>query len=380
MLLENEPYPADVRVRSEALALTGAGYRVKVICPRRRGQPRRETVHGVEVERYWCPEAGGSPASLAIEYLIANLQLHARGLRELCRGARVLHLHNPPDTLFGLAWVARALGRKVVFDHHDLAPELFAVKFGRRLGPLRWLVGSLEVLSLRSATHVIAANESHRDVAVGRGRVRPTSVTVVRNGPPAGSVSDTPPAGGALSEPRLVFVGAMAPQDGVEELADVLFELERRHRLRASLVAVGDGPSRPGLQRRGVELGVADRIRLPGRVEPEEVPGVLADADICLDPAPCNALNHASTMVKVAEYLAAGRPLVAYRLRETQRTVGDAALLADCGDRDGFVERVSRLAADGALRLDLAARGRQRVRALTWEHSREALVTAYAQL
>jgi glycosyltransferase involved in cell wall biosynthesis len=380
MLLENQPYPADVRVRSEAATLSQQGYEIKVIAPRGPGEAARERVGGVSVSRYRLPRDRGGVLGLLFEYLVANVQLHMRALVELGRGLQVLHIHNPPDTLFLIAWAARSIGTQVVFDHHDLAPELFATKFGARPRIAVLALRAFERLTLRSASHVLAANESHREIAMLRGGVSEAAITVVRNGPPAGVMGRADVRPGRLSEPRLVFVGSMATQDGVTELGQIVAELEQRHGLRARLTAVGDGPSRAALAIRCRELGIEDRVHLTGRVAPEQVPALLSEADICLDPAPCNELNHRSTMVKVAEYLASGRPMVAYRLRETVRTAGDAALLADCGDRAQFVDHVALLAGDEQLRSALAQGGLQRARSLTWEHSERALMQAYAQL
>src|SRR5947209_9930173 len=133
MLLENNTYPEDVRVRAEAESLVLAGHTVRVIAPRGNDQPRVERVRGVEVHRFWSV-AGASVSSLLLEYVLSALALHVMAIRELLRGATVLHLHNPPDILFPAALVARLLGRKVVFDHHDLFPELVSAKFGP--GPL----------------------------------------------------------------------------------------------------------------------------------------------------------------------------------------------------------------------------------------------------
>jgi glycosyltransferase involved in cell wall biosynthesis len=380
MLLENQPYPADVRVRSEAEALWRWGYQVKVIAPRAPGQPGSEWIEGVEVSRYRLPPEYAGATGQVAEYLVANLQLYLRALGDLLRGARVLHLHNPPDTLFPVAWAARLMGARVVFDHHDLAPELFAAKFGDRPRIALRVLRFMERRTMRSASHVLAANESHREVAVNRGGVSPAAVTVVRNGPRLATMGDSPPRPGFLREPRLIFVGSMAVQDGVEELADVVWELEQRYGICAQLTAVGEGPSRAVLASRCRQLGIAWRVRFTGRVTPERVPALLAAADICLDPAPCNPLNHCSTMVKVAEYLAAGRPVVAYRLHETVHTASDVALLAACGNRSEFVAHVARLATDGCLREDLGRHGRERARELAWEQSEQALITAYAQL
>src|SRR5262249_53040515 len=154
MLLENNPYPQDVRVRSEAESLAAAGHRVTVVAPREPGQPRRELVGGVRVRRFRLPETPANPLGFVLEYAIANANLYLAGALELLRGATVLHLHNPPDTLFGVAFLARLLGRQVVFDHHDLAPELFEAKFGA--SPVGGVLRAFERLTFATATMVVS--------------------------------------------------------------------------------------------------------------------------------------------------------------------------------------------------------------------------------
>jgi glycosyltransferase involved in cell wall biosynthesis len=369
MLLENNPYPQDVRVRSEAQSLVAAGHSVEVIAPRLKGQPAKESVDGVVVRRYRATGATGRGlAALLLEYSVAMVALHAGAIRALARGATVLHIHNPPDTLFLAGGIYRLAGRRVVFDHHDLSPELVAVKFGRP--------------ALVASTHVLAANESHAAIAMTRGHKQPTEVTVVRNGPPASwtrlPLSIRP---GRLSPVRLAYVGAIAQQDGVEALADILVLLrDRTPSVAALLTVIGDGDGRPGLEAALRRLGVADAVTLTGWVEGHRVPQLLQDADVCVDPAPGTVLNEHSTMIKLAEYLALGKPVVAFDLLETRRTVADAAMLVAVGDTGAFADRIAKLAETPELRLDLARRARARAAELTWEHSETALLRAYAGL
>lgn len=159
MLLENNVYPQDVRVRSEAESLVKAGHQVTVVAPRGAGQPRRDRVGGVVVRRFTLPHTPASALGFMLEYAVANAQLYLAGAWQLVRGAEVIHLHKPPDTLFGVGLLARSLGRHVVFHHHDLTPELFEAKFGR--SPVSALLRLLERLTFRCATLVIAPNDSH---------------------------------------------------------------------------------------------------------------------------------------------------------------------------------------------------------------------------
>jgi glycosyltransferase involved in cell wall biosynthesis len=380
MLLENNSYPGDVRVRREAESLARAGHQVCVIAPRGPGQACRETVAGVRVARYRLPRTPPTPVGFVGEYLIAGLQLHVRGTAELLRGASILHLHNPPDTLFVLAAFARAVRRQVVYDQHDLVPELFRVKFGE--SRLVALLEFMERATFGLASLVIAPNESHRAVAIGRGRVPASRVTVVRNGPPADwlarSANGRP---GTLSDPQLVFIGSMESQDGVDTLPDLLRELAERHNLpNARLTMIGDGSRRQAIVRAFATGGTIDRITFTGQVEHDEVLRLLRRADICVDPAERNDLNDRSTMVKIAEYMAAGKPIVAHRLTETEFTAAQAALYSPSNDAAGLATQVARLAREPELRAELGRVGLERARALTWERSEEALLDAYRRL
>jgi glycosyltransferase involved in cell wall biosynthesis len=379
MLLENNPYPQDVRVRSEAQSLAAAGYQVEVVAPRSAGQAARERVHGVDVRRFRAFDGTGHGlAGLLLEYLVAIVALHGAAIRAYVRGATVLHIHNPPDTLFLAGAMFRLGGRRVVFDHHDLGPELVAVKFRR---PALIAVARIsERLTFAAATHVLAANESHATIARERGHMEPGEVTVVRNGPPASwtrlPLTVRP---GRLSPIRLTYMGAVAEQDGVVTLAEVLARLrDRTPPVPALLTVVGDGDGRPSLEAALRRLGLAESVTFTGWVEAERVTDFLADADVCVDPAPGTALNERSTMIKLAEYLALGKPVVAFDLLETRRTVAGAAMLAPEGDVDAFADRIARLAEDPELRSGLAQRARERAGELTWEHSETALLSAYA--
>jgi glycosyltransferase involved in cell wall biosynthesis len=380
MLLENNPYPDDVRVRCEAESLVQAGHAVCVSAPRAPGQVRREVIRGVEVRRFRAPAGTNGARSLLAEYVVANMALHAAAVRELARGASVVHLHNPPDTLFIAGLLARALGRRVVFDHHDLFPELVMTRLHSRAWTA--IARAAERATFATAHVVLAANASHAEIARSRGAKATSDVRIVRNGPAAAAVQGTPSVrAGRLADPRLVYLGEIADQDGVELLGAVLARLRGVHRLEgARLTVVGDGPARPHVEAGIAAAGVADRVCFTGRVEPHRVWEHLRAADICVDPAPPGELNDRSTMVKIAEYLAAGKPVVAFALPETARTAGDAALLVKGGDPAELADVIALLAEDHDQRRELAHRAVQRVRGLTWEHSARELLAAYERL
>ena len=380
MLLENFPYPDDPRVSREARALVAAGHEVTVIAPRAPGQPRREIVAGVRVRRFWLPTTGSSATGVLAEYLVAVCALHLAAIGQLARGATVLHLHNPPDLLFPAGLLARALGRRVVFDHHDLFPELVEEKVGR--GPAVRAARLAERATFGVSTQVLAANESHARVARERGKLPPERVTVVRNGPPRDSIVDAVTLRpGVLEDPELIYVGMLASQDGVLALAELLASVQRDHGLPgARLTVVGDGEERAALESAFAAAGVAASARVTGWVPAEVVRERLAVADICVDPSPPTNLNHQSTMIKIGEYLAAGKPVVAYELIETSRTAGGAARLVVPGDLHAMASAVAELAVDPEAREELAVAALERAPALAWERSVEALLDVYGRL
>jgi glycosyltransferase involved in cell wall biosynthesis len=379
MLLENNPYPQDIRVRQEAESLVAAGHSVEVIAPRGIGQPARERVNGVEVRRFRAFDPSRQNAlSVIREYLVAVIALHLAAIRALLRGSTVLHLHNPPDVLFPAGALFRLAGRRVVFDHHDLGPELAKVRFGRDL--LVRIARLSERLTFAVASHVLAANASHAEIALERGGKGAQDVTVVRNGPRrAWTHVPIKVRPGRLETLRLAYLGTIADQDGLEEMAEVLAILrDTVPELKVTLTVVGDGDGRSEFEDAVARRGVADQVSITGWVPLEQVPSLLADADICVDPAPATELNVRSTMIKVAEYLALGKPVVAYDLLETRRTVNDAAVLVTPGDTAGFAHELALLADDGARRARMAQRARERAMALTWDKSESALLAAYA--
>jgi glycosyltransferase involved in cell wall biosynthesis len=376
MLLENFTYPQDTRVRNEAECLACAGHAITVLAPRGEGQLARERIAGVEVRRYRTVWAGRSTRSYLTEYAIAHAQLLGGSLRALLGGARILHFHGPPDTLALIGSLAQAGGARVVYDMHDSAPELFAAKFGSSpaLRPLR----AAQDAAIRWADEVIVTNETQRELVASGGKASGKSVTIVRNGPRIAEFPEPPaPRAGSLTTPELVYVGTLDVQDGVLALAELMCTASLSG---ARLTIVGDGAAREALAARCHELGVGDRVTFTGRVAHERVAALTAAADICVDPAPGTELNHGSTMIKIAEYMACGRPTVAYELRETRRTAGDCALYAPCGDIVAFAEQIQALAQGPEQRLQLGEMARTRAMKLTWDRSEQALLGVYAAL
>ena len=386
ILVENNSVPADRRVWAIATALSRAGWEVVVVGPQ--GLPASdrasfEVREGIDLHRYEPHAASGGLGGYVREYcsaLWSTWRLVRRLTRE--RPFDAVHVCNPPDFLVAAAWPARRAGARVVFDHHDLSPELFQSRFE---GRHRWLQrGTLTVerASLARADIVLATNESYRDVVCERSGKRREDVFVVRNGPDLRRFAPVAPDPALKRDKPLLlgYVGLMAAQDGVDHALHALALLRgRREDWRA--IFGGEGDVREDMIRLSEELGLADLVEFPGWLENDQIVRLLSTCDVCLSPEPPSPLNEVSTMIKIAEYMAMGRPIVSYRLRESAITAGDAASYAEPGDVASFAERLDELLGDPARREAMGRIGRERVaRELSWEHSERTLLGAYERL
>lgn len=385
-LVENLPLPFDRRVWLEMNALRDVGFEVAGISPAGRGYlPGRHIVDGIRLYRYVLPPTGGGFWPHVREYavaLAATLRWAWTAWHE--RRFQFIHACNPPDLFFLVGWLFRPFGVRFVFDQHDLVPEIFRVQYGesRRLGYR--IMRALEWLTLRSATHVIATNETLRDVAIARGRLDPVTVTVVRTGPDAARLHPVDPDPALRGGHRYLvcYVGVMGIQDGVElALKAARHVLADEGEPDTLFAFVGDGDDAPRLRRLAAEYGIADRVLFTGRVPDEDLRRWLSSADVCLSPDPANGFNEMHTMNKTMEYMAMGRPVVAFDLQETRVSGGDAALYAPSNDVRAFANSIVRLLRDPDLRQRLGEAGLRRIEEeLSWEHSHVPLVDAYARL
>ena len=299
-------------------------------------------------------------------------------------GFDVIHAHNPPDTLFVVGAVHKLFGKKFVFDHHDLSPELYRSRFQTTSSFVSGVLGVLERMSLRLADVAIATNESYRAIDIERNHVDPKRVFIVRNGPNLKRVKLVEPDQALKSNGRAVFgyVGAMNPQDGVDYLLRALRYLAcDLGRTDFYCVLVGDGDSLDDLKSLAVDLGIADRVLFTGFISDEEMLRYLSTADICLDPNPSSPLNDVSTWIKVMEYMALAKPVVSFDLKETRISAADAALYATPNDEAAFARAIVRLMDDPVKRRDMGDYGRARViNDLSWHVTSRNLLAAYAFL
>ena len=384
MLVENLSVPRDRRVWQEALALDAAGLEVVVVCPQgeARDTASHEQIEGIEIHRYRARPAQNGALGYVREYVSAFREIR-RLVRRLARERRfdVVHAANPPDFLLLTALALKRRGARFVFDVHDLSPELYESRYGRR-GLVHRALAALERISFRLADVVIATNESYRRIAETRGRKPAADVFVVRNDPDLLRFDRAEPDDELRQgKPHLLcYVGMMGLQDGLDHALRALAALRGRRDDWHALF-LGDGDALPEMRRLAGELGLDDVVTFGGFVGHDEVRRALASADVCISPEPSSPLNDVSTLVKIGEYMAMARPVVAYDLPETRATAGDAALYAEPGDHAALAANIDLLLSDPVQREALGQRGRQRVeQGLSWSSSVRALYAAYDRL
>lgn len=383
IVVENLPVPIDRRVWCEAQALRDAGYIVSVICPmgKLRFTEPYELLDGVHIYRHRAWEAK-SLLGYLLEYTFAlTAELYLTLKVFATHRFTVLHACNPPDTIFLIGLLLRPLGVRFIFDHHDLAPELFEAKFGDKGRLLCALTRLAEKCSFRLADASIATNDSFKEIATTRGGKRPDRVFVVRNCPDLKTLTPGP------SRPELkggrsflvVYVGFMGKQDGLDLLIDSIEDIvKRQNRHDTHFAIVGGGTILPELREMVSSKGLDSFVDFTGQIAHEEVVTYLSNADIGVAPDPKTVMNDNSTMIKLFEYMAFGLPAVLFDLKEGRRVAGPAALYATPNDPVDFARHIGSLLDNADLRQRLGAYGRAQIHErLNWDNEKLLLLRAY---
>jgi glycosyltransferase involved in cell wall biosynthesis len=383
IVVENLTVPLDRRVWQEATALTRAGHTVSVICPTGGTyQARRETIDGIEIFRHPLPIEADRALGYVAEYAIAlfwQLLLSFKVKAQV--GFDVIQACNPPDTIFILAGFWRFIsGTRFVFDHHDINPELYEAKFGRR-GRLYDILVWLEKMTFRLADVSLATNESYRQIALTRGGMSEDRVFIVRSTPDLSRFERREPSPSLRNGRRIVagYVGVMGAQDGVDNLIHAMADIVRgRGRDDIQCVLVGRGTEVPKLKQLAHDLGLENHVTFTGYLSPDDFLQAVSTFDLGVVPDPNNPFNDKCSMNKVFEYMSLGIPLVGFDLTETIRSAGESALYASGNDPKELARLMLELADDAALRTRLAETGAKRARTiLDWRIEEASLLAAY---
>lgn len=382
IIVENLPLPFDRRVWQEARTLVAAGARVSVICPTGKGYEKRyERIEGVDIYRHPLPlDADGALGYLA-EYGAALFWETVLAWRIFLRGGLdIIQGCNPPDLIFLVALPFRLFGVKFIFDHHDINPELYEAKFNKR--GLFWRAMCLfEWLTFKTATVSIATNESYRAIAMERGGMAADRVFVVRSGPDLNRLKRVPPDDRWRNGRRFLvgYVGVMGDQEGIDLLIEAARNIVFDHgRSDVQFCLVGGGPSLARMQALAESQGLAPYMTFTGRAPDADLFGVLSTMDVGVNPDRVNVMNDKSTMNKIMEYMALGKPMVQFDVTEGRFSAQEASLYARANDAADMAAKILALLDDSAARERMGTFGRARVEnELSWTHQIGTLINAY---
>lgn len=385
IIVENLPVPFDTRVWQEATTLAENGYEVSVICPKGKGfDSDYEYLKGVHIHRHDLPTEGNGALGYAREYFCAlreEIRLARKIYKE--RGFHVIHGCNPPDDIYMVARQFRNKGVDYVFDHHDICPELFEAKFGKKSGLLYKSQLWLERQTYKHCAFAFVTNESYKQIAISRGGMSEDKVFVLRSGPKLERLRITPAKPEIKRGKRFMvgYLGVIGQQEGIEYMlkaAQYIKEQLRRDDIFWGIV--GGGPHLEALRSQSHEMGLDDILEFTGRVSDEVLLDYLNTADVCVNSDEYNAMNDKSTMNKILEYMALGKPIVQFDLTEGRYSAQEASLYAEPNNAIDMANKIIHLLDHPEERHRMSEYGRKRiVNELSWEHTSRALLEGYDQ-
>ncbi len=382
IIVENQSVPFDPRVWKEALSLHSNGYEVTILCPRREGSAQGyQVIDGIRIYRHPMPKEGNTPTGYLLEYsYVLFWEFLYTWWIYIRHGFHVIQGCNPPDDIFLIALPFKLLGVKYIFDNHDAGPELYLSKYDKK-GLFYKVLLWLEKQSYRFSDVVMGTNVSYRDLAITRGGLASEDVFVVRNGPNLETLK-TAPANPALKHGKsylVGYVGHMSIQDGLDILLDVALHIKNLGRRDIHFTCIGGGPELARLRKRTQDMNLSGMVNFTGIIPDEELLEMLSTADVCVNPdKPCQ-MNDISTMIKIMEYMALGKPIVQFDSKEGRFSANEASLYADKEDPvNDFANKILWLLEKPDERRRMGEFGRRRVEEeLAWKYSVQNLLAAY---
>lgn len=383
IIVENLPVPFDTRVWQEATTLVENGYGVSVICPKGKGYDREyECINGVHIYRHDLPTEGNGAIGYAREYYVAlreEYRLAKHIYKE--RGFHVIHGCNPPDNIYMVAKKFRKYGVDYVFDHHDICPELFEAKFGKASGVLYKSQLWLEKHTYKNCVFAFVTNESYKRIAMERGGMKEEDVFVLRSGPKLERLKIQAPNEKIKRGRKFMigYLGVIGQQEGIEymlEAADYIKNTIKRDDIFWGIV--GGGPHLDAMREKCEKMGLSDIVEFTGRVPDEQMLDYLNTADVCVNSDKHNSMNDKSTMNKVLEYMALGKPMVQFELTEGRYSAQEASLYAEPNNAKDMAEKILELLDNPEMRRKMSEYGRNRIiNELSWEHTSKVLLQGY---
>ncbi len=382
LIVQNNSFPFDRRVYKEAVSLKKHGFNVSVICPKSEAENKaEEVVDGIHVYRYNDLPATGGKLSYIFEYLNSMIKIFLKSIK-LVRTKKIdiVHVANPPDFFWPLAKFIKLFNVKFIYDQHDLAPEVAKIKFGSNFFYKLLLLN--EKLTVKNTDGIIVVNNSFKKRLIEMYNINEELCEIVYNGPPENF--DSKPNQYLIEKYKdykvVLYIGLMAASDNINVIIEAAEKIVFEHGKKdVKFLLVGDGYARASLEKLSGEKNLKDYVEFLGLVDYESVKEFLYIADVCVAPDTPNGLNEYLTLVKVLEYLKAGKTFVSFDLHETRIIAGDTALYAK--DFDDYVNKIIYLLDNPAIAKEMGEKGRERInREFLWKHSEERLISLYKKL
>ncbi len=383
IVVENLPVPFDRRVWQEANTLKDAGAKVSIICPIMKGYTARyEVINDIEIYRHPLPLEARGALGYLLEYSAAIYWEFVLSWKIFFKKRfHVIHGCNPPDLIFFTSLFFKPFGVKYLFDHHDINPELYIAKYDKK-GFFYNLMILFEYLTFQTASYSIATNESYKEIAIKRGKMKPERVQVVRSGPKLDRLKLLSPEDQYKKGRKYLigYVGVIGEQEGIDLLLDsVKYIVTRRNDVQVAIV--GGGTDVEKLKQLSIDMGLNDYVDFYGRVSDEVLVAILNTADVCVNPDKPTEMNNLSTMNKIMEYMALKKAIVQFDLKEGRFSAQRASLYAANDSTDDFAEKIIYLLDNEKIRNEMGEYGYNRVLTeLSWEFESKKLVDVYKKV
>jgi glycosyltransferase involved in cell wall biosynthesis len=377
-------YPVgEPRVEREARAAADHGLEVLVVAMRRKGEAARERINDVDVLRLpLTHRRGGGLLRVLGEYLAFTVLATAK-LASLGRRYDIVHVHNPPDFQIVAGLIPKAFGARLVFDVHDLSPDMFAMRFEDRPGAgvadavLRWI----ERAAAAVADLVVTVHEPYRGELVARGVAESKLIVVMNAVDEAMLPACVVPKRSPDSPFRVLYHGTITPPYGVHLLIEAVAEL--RHRVpNFCLEIYGEGDEVGLLKQRTAELGLTEQVSISGQYLPHrEVLQRVAQASVGVVPNLPTRLNRFALSTKLFEYIALGVPVVSADLPTIRQHFSDTELrFFRAGDAHDLAVALAHVALDPGAAVVRATAAKERYREYRWEVNSKRYLEALQSL
>ena len=370
----------------EAISLSNAGYEVTVICPRTRKYPKFiEKIDSINILRFPSLLDGRGSAGTLIEYLNAFfwITIYSTVLLNILK-FRLVQLCNPPDFLIHALFLTRKK-YGLIYDQHDLSPEIWQAKGGKSSGIVVAVLNSLEKFTYKKSDVVISTNSSFRGIARKRGEKDEADIFIVRSAPPVTFMAHSEPINSIASPNqinqslRIGYLGVMGEQDGVATLIKAFSLLVNEYGKRNLILElIGAGPEFSNLKSFAQSLEVENQINFYGFCETSQVRDILIGCSLAVNPDLPTEMNHLCSANKIVEYMALGIPIVQFAFREGSLTAGEASVYFEEYSPEQMAHSINELLEDETQRTRMSQVGQDRFRELfSWESQVPSLLDAY---